>query len=120
MDLKQLYKSNSYKNMQQAYVGSRRRGGRGGALAHLELVEGPGAMRKPPRDYLSEFRDRRVAREAKTSNAGKVRKLIKNEKLSTVEKLNLVKAQADQIERDALESERLRAAEQHTRAHAED
>jgi hypothetical protein len=81
--------------MQQAYVGSRRRGGRGGALAHLELVEGPGAMRKPPRDYLSEFREQRIAREAKATNAGKVQKLIKNEKLSTVEKLNLVKAQAD-------------------------
>lgn len=68
-------------------------------------------MRKPPRDYLNEFRDRRIALEAKATNAGKVQKLIKNEKLSTIEKLSMVKAQADKIEQDALERERMRAAE---------
>lgn len=74
MDLKSLYKSNSYKNMQQAYVGGRMRRLRGGALAHLEQVDGPGALRRAgPRDYLNEIRDKRVARETKMSNAGRVR-----------------------------------------------
>lgn len=108
MDLKSLYKSNSYKNMQQAYAGGRmRRGARGGALAHLEQVDGPGAIRRGgPRDYLNEIRDKRVARETKMSNAGRVRQLIKNEKLSNLEKLNMVKTQADKIEQDALQRER--------------
>ena len=100
MDVKQLYKSSSYKNTQQAYVGSRlRKGSRGGALAHLEQVDGPGATRRMgPRDYLSEIRDKRVARESKISNVGRVRNVIKNEKLSNLEKLNIVKTQADKIE----------------------
>ena len=34
-----------------------------------------------PRDYLSEIRDKRVARESKMSNVGRVRNVIKNEKL---------------------------------------
>ena len=61
-----------------------------------------------------------MARETKMSNAGKVRQLLKNEKLSNLEKLNLVNAQADKIEQDALQRERQRAAEQRARAGAEE
>lgn len=72
------------------------------------------------RDYLSEIRDKRVARESKMSNVGRVRNVIKNEKLSNLEKLNIVKTQADKIEQDALNRERQRAADQRLRALAED
>lgn len=121
MNLKQLYKSNSYKNMQQEYIYGKGRRGRGGALAHLEQVDGPGAMRRGgPRDYLNEIRDKRVARETKMSNARRVRQLINNEKLSNLEKLNMVKTKADQIEQDALQREHQRTVDQRVRAHAED
>ena len=54
------------------------------------------------------------------SNAGKAKRIIQNEKLTHLEKLNMVKSQADRIEQDALARERRRAADQRTRAHAED
>ena len=61
-----------------------------------------------------------MARESKISNVGRVRSVIKNEKLSNLEKLNIVKTQADKIEQDALNRERQRAADQRVRALAED
>ena len=114
MNLRRLYKSNSYKNTAQAYAGNQTRragrsvkaGGPNTQLAHLEQVEGPGAVRRGARDYLNEIRDQRVARETKLSNVGKVKQVIKNEKLSNLQKLNMVKTQADKIERDALQRER--------------
>ena len=53
-------------------------------MAHLEQVEGPGAVRRGARDYLNEIRDQRMARETKLSNVGKVKQVIKNEKLSNL------------------------------------
>lgn len=92
-------------------VGNQPRRRRGRGLAHLEQVDGPGTNRRAgPRDYLSEIREKRMAREAKMSNAGKVQELIGNEKLNNLEKLSLVKTHADRIEQNALSREANRQA----------
>ena len=65
----------------------------------------------PPRDYLNEIREQRITRESKQNVASRVRGVLKNQKLSNLEKLQMVRDQAERIEKEAMDRERTRPAE---------
>lgn len=74
-------------------------------LAHLDRVEGGKYIKgrpkdgKPPiKDYLKEFREKREIKQAGHTEADKIKIVIKDKKLSKLEKLNMVKQETKKLE----------------------
>jgi hypothetical protein len=69
IDLKRIYKSNSYKNLRKDYIENKRGSGildtgDNPALAHLQKIRVDRRYPRPPPDYLDEIREKRLEKEA--------------------------------------------------------
>ena len=129
VDLRHLYRSSAYKNQRKAYVQTRapRRTARGDsslgvnpALAHLQEslppvslrrsvddVEKIKEMKEKGKNYLAEQRQQRLARDKTRSAASRVKTVIKDPRMSALDKLKFVREQVDQIEAAAMNRERI-------------
>lgn len=113
MNINRLYKSSSYHNVRSSYVSnirSQNSNKREGNLGHLDQWDEDRkriVRQKPPaKDYLSELRSQRLAKEKNTSAQEKISLVMTNTKLSKLEKLQRIREETGTLERKAIDKDR--------------